>query len=79
MNVKCLPLLLALLASSSGPVAAQQGKDDPEFVKWSEKMERVEHLADLLVEKHRHGPTTKIELFFDDRFTRFKDLSERAM
>jgi replicative DNA helicase len=53
-------------------------EDDPEFVKWSEKMERVEHLADLLVEKHRHGPTTKIELFFDDRFTRFKDLAERT-
>jgi replicative DNA helicase len=50
---------------------------DPEFAKWSEKWERVEHLADVLVEKHRHGPTTKIELFFDDRFTRFKDLAER--
>lgn len=53
-------------------------ESDPEFTKWSEKMERVEHLADLLIEKHRHGPTTKIELFFDDRFTRFKDLSERV-
>ncbi len=53
-------------------------EDDPEFTKWSEKMERVNHLADVLVEKHRHGPTTKIELFFDDRFTRFKDLSERV-
>jgi len=38
-------------------------------------MERVNHLADLLVEKHRHGPTTKIELFFDDRFTPLKDIS----
>jgi len=52
-------------------------EDDPEFVKWSEKMERVNHLADVLVEKHRHGATTRIELFFDDRFTRFKDLAER--
>jgi replicative DNA helicase len=50
-------------------------EDDPEFTKWSEKMERVNHLADLLIEKHRHGATTKIELFFDDRFTRFKDLA----
>jgi replicative DNA helicase len=41
-------------------------------------MERVNHLADVLVEKHRHGATTKIELFFDDRFTRFKDLAERV-
>jgi len=53
-------------------------EDDPEFVKWSEKMERVNHLADVLVEKHRHGATTRIELFFDDRFTRFKDLAERG-
>ncbi len=53
-------------------------EDDPEFVKWSEKMERVNHLADVLVEKHRHGATTRIELFFDDRFTRFKDLAERS-
>jgi len=54
-------------------------EDDPKFTEWTEKMERVNHLCDLLVEKHRHGPTTKIELFFDDRFTRFKDLSERAV
>ncbi len=53
-------------------------EDDPEFVKWSEKMDRVNHLADVLVEKHRHGATTRIELFFDDRFTRFKDLAERT-
>jgi replicative DNA helicase len=53
-------------------------EDDPEFTKWSEKMERVNHLADVLVEKHRHGATTKIELFFDDRFTRFKDLADRV-
>jgi replicative DNA helicase len=53
-------------------------EDDPDFTKWSEKMERVNHLADVLVEKHRHGATNKIELFFDDRFTRFKDLAERT-
>ena len=53
-------------------------EDDPEFTKWSEKMERVNHLADVLVEKHRHGATTRIELFFDDRFTRFKDLADRG-
>ena len=53
-------------------------EDDPEFVKWSEKMERVNHLADVLVEKHRHGATTRIELFFDDRFTQFKDLADRG-
>jgi replicative DNA helicase len=27
------------------------------------------------VEKHRHGATNKVELFFDDRFTRFSNLA----
>jgi replicative DNA helicase len=53
-------------------------EDDPEFTKWAEKMEKVGMLADVLVEKHRHGATTRIELFFDDRFTRFKDLADRG-
>jgi replicative DNA helicase len=47
----------------------------PEHGKWMEKMERVHRRAELLVEKHRHGATNKIDLFFDDRFTRFSDLA----
>jgi len=27
---------------------------------------------------HRHGATNKIELFFDDRFTRFSNLASEA-
>lgn len=43
--------------------------------KWLEKMERCHRRAEVLVEKHRHGATNKIELFFDDRFTRFSNLA----
>jgi replicative DNA helicase len=49
-----------------------------EHGKWMEKMERVHRRAELLVEKHRHGATNKIDLFFDDRFTRFSDLAKDA-
>jgi replicative DNA helicase len=45
-----------------------------EHAKWVEKCERVHRRAEVLVEKHRHGATNKIELFFDDRFTRFSNL-----
>jgi replicative DNA helicase len=45
-----------------------------EHAKWIEKCERVHRRAEVLVEKHRHGATNKIELFFDDRFTRFSNL-----
>ena len=50
----------------------------PEHTKWLEKCERSHRRAEVLVEKHRHGATNKIELFFDDRFTRFSDLARES-
>jgi replicative DNA helicase len=47
----------------------------PEHGKWLEKLERAHRRAELLVEKHRHGATNKLDLFFDDRFTRFSNLA----
>jgi replicative DNA helicase len=47
-----------------------------EHAKWLEKCERAHRRAEVLVEKHRHGATNKIDLFFDDRFTRFSNLAE---
>jgi replicative DNA helicase len=47
----------------------------PDYDKWVEKLDSVHNRAEILVEKHRHGPTNKIELFFDDRFTRFSNLA----
>jgi replicative DNA helicase len=42
--------------------------------KWQRDMEAVPNKAELLLEKQRHGPTGKIELFFEGEFTRFADL-----
>ena len=47
----------------------------PDHAKWLEKCERAHRRAELLVEKHRHGATNKIDLFFDDRFTRFSNFA----
>jgi replicative DNA helicase len=47
-----------------------------EHNKWLEKMERAHRRAEVLVEKHRHGATSKIDLFFDDRFTRFSNFTD---
>ncbi len=46
----------------------------PDHAKWLEKCERAHRRAEVLVEKHRHGATNKIDLYFDDRFTRFSNL-----
>jgi replicative DNA helicase len=49
-----------------------------EHGKWLEKCERAHRRAELLVEKHRHGATNKVDLFFDDRFTRFSNLANEG-
>ncbi len=50
----------------------------PDHAKWVEKCERAFRRAEVLVEKHRHGATNRIELFFDDRFTRFSNLANEG-
>ncbi len=42
--------------------------------KWQRDMTQVHNKAELLLEKQRHGPTGRIELFFEAEFTRFADL-----
>ena len=44
--------------------------------KWHADMNKVHNKAELILEKQRHGPTCKIDLFFEGEFTRFTDLDE---
>jgi replicative DNA helicase len=49
-------------------------KFDAAMEKWKQDMTRAYNKAELLLEKQRHGPTGKIDLFFEGQFTRFADL-----
>jgi replicative DNA helicase len=51
-------------------------QSDPEYGKWLEKMNRIGGKAEVLIEKHRHGPTGSIRLAFDGSFTRFDNLAD---
>ena len=51
----------------------------PEHAKWIEKCERATGKAEVLVEKHRHGATNKIDLQFDARYTRFSNYAPDDM
>ncbi|MGO9817364.1 MAG: replicative DNA helicase [Acidocella sp.] len=42
--------------------------------KWKTDMQNVYQKAELILAKQRHGPTGKIDLFFEGEFTRFADL-----
>jgi replicative DNA helicase len=54
----------------------EPAQDDPEYPKWLEKMNRIGGKAEVLVEKHRHGPTGSVRLAFDGSYTRFDNLAE---
>jgi replicative DNA helicase len=56
--------------------SASKSDDDfhTKMDEWKHNMENIHNRAELLIEKQRHGPTGKIDLFFEGEFTRFADL-----
>jgi len=48
--------------------------DTPEHLQWQTEMEKVHNIAECIIGKQRHGPIGNVQLYFDARFTRFRDL-----
>ena len=44
-----------------------------EHAEWQAKMNEITSLAEIIIGKHRHGPTRSIMLEFEAMFTKFKD------
>ena len=47
-----------------------------EHAEWQAKMGEIDHLAQILIAKQRHGPIGNIDLEFEEMFTKFKDLQK---
>ncbi len=45
---------------------------------WKDRNEEVFNKAELIVAKQRNGPTGKIELYFDDKYTKFLGIDKNA-
>ena len=46
-----------------------------EHVKWFSRLEEVGDTAEVIIGKQRHGPIGKVELHFEEKFTKFSNLA----
>ena len=45
-----------------------------EYAEWQGKMNEISNLAEIMIGKHRHGPTGNVKVEFESMFTKFKDI-----
>jgi len=50
--------------------------DTADHAEWQEGMDKVKNQAELIVAKQRHGPTGKVDLYFDHLRTKFGNLEK---
>ncbi|HEY0103628.1 MAG TPA: replicative DNA helicase [Brevundimonas sp.] len=55
---------------------AEPREGSPEHLQWQEDMDRLEHQAEVIVGKQRHGPIGTIKLSFDANTTKFGNLAQ---
>ncbi len=51
--------------------------DREQFEQWSQKMNELRHVSEVIIAKQRNGPIGKVDLYFDPEFTRFGNLDVR--
>jgi len=48
-----------------------------EHAEWQQKMNDISSLAEIMIGKHRHGPTGNVRVEFEAMYTKFKDLENK--
>jgi replicative DNA helicase len=51
--------------------------DDQKMSAWAARAEKLHNRAEVIIAKHRHGPTATVELMFEPDLTRFSCLERR--
>ncbi|MGH6717693.1 MAG: replicative DNA helicase [Alphaproteobacteria bacterium] len=66
-----------LKSSEPKPRASEDessGAFQERYGRWQQRLEHAKGVTDIIVAKHRHGPTGNVELYFEDRTTKFGNL-----
>ena len=57
---------------------AEPREGTPEHLQWQEDMDRLNHVAEVIIGKQRHGPIGTIKLHFDADLTKFSNLARES-
>ena len=50
----------------------------PEHLAWQEDLDKIAHVAEVIIGKQRHGPIGTVKLHFNDDLTKFSDLAREG-
>ena len=55
---------------------AEPREGSEEHIKWMARLEEVGDTAEVIIGKQRHGPIGKVDLHFEEKFTKFSNLAD---
>jgi replicative DNA helicase len=55
----------------------EPNSSDAKYAEWVERLNQVHNVADILIAKHRNGPVGLVQLFYDNRYSKFTNLQKR--
>ena len=57
---------------------AEPREGTPEHLEWQEEMDRLRHVAELIIGKQRHGPIGTVKLSYNEEITKFGNLAREG-
>ncbi len=57
---------------------AEPREGTPEHLEWQEDMDRIRHVAEVIIGKQRHGPIGTVKLSFNEDLTKFGNLAREG-
>ncbi|HLD95791.1 MAG TPA: replicative DNA helicase [Alphaproteobacteria bacterium] len=53
-------------------------QDNPKYLEWKSRLERIKNQAEVIIAKQRHGPVGTIHLYFNGDVTKFGNLAKNS-